>query len=208
MVQPRPNEKQRNAGRLVRISGGVLKGKKIGIRKLFTAKNSVAELRPTAAKVREALFDILKNNIAGVSFLDLYAGSGAVGFEALSRGASTICFVESDQQRAKAIQDIIEKAGLADRMSSCREQVIGFLNRAERSGIFFDIIFADPPYASEEITDTVSFIDKSRMLRDGGDLIVEHASKKSLDNSGLVTLHPVKTYRYGDTMLTRYRKVI
>ena len=192
----------------MRISGGALKGKKIGIRKLFSAKNCVVELRPTSAKVREALFDILRADITGVSFLDLYAGSGAVGFEALSRGAGKICFVENDQQRAKAIQDSIEKAGLGDSMSLCREQVIGFLSRAERSGIFFDIIFADPPYVSEEITDTISFIDKSRVLRDGGDLIVEHASKKNLDSSGLLTLHPVKTYRYGDTMLTRYRKVI
>jgi 16S rRNA (guanine(966)-N(2))-methyltransferase RsmD len=190
----------------MRISAGALKGKKIGTRKIFTTKSGAAELRPTSSKVREALFDILRNEITGASFLDLYAGSGAVGFEALSRGARKACFVENDQQRARAIQEVVRKTGLEDKTSVYQEPVMGFLGRADRSGMLFDIIFVDPPYASEEILEALSFIDKGHLLQDGGHIITEHASKKPPDDSGLTTLHRIKSYRYGDTMLTRYRK--
>ncbi|MBA4371658.1 MAG: 16S rRNA (guanine(966)-N(2))-methyltransferase RsmD [Thermodesulfovibrio sp.] len=192
----------------MRISAGTLKGKKIGTRKLFTAGSGTVELRPTSAKVREALFDILRSDITGASFLDLYAGSGAVGFEALSRGAGKTCFVENDQQRTRAIQELIRKADLGNTAAAYQDPVMGFLDRADRSIMVFDLIFADPPYASAEINDVLSFIDNSRLLQEGGSVIIEHASKKPLDASGLTTLRLIKSYRYGDTMLTRYRKVI
>lgn len=191
----------------MRISAGALKGKKIGTRKIFTSKSGAADLRPTSSKVREALFDILRGEIPGAAFLDLYAGSGAVGIEALSRGAKKTCFVENDKQRAKTLQDFVNKAGLDDKTSVYQEPVMGFLSRADKSGMIFDIIFADPPYASEEISEVLSFIDKGRLLRDDGYVIIEHASKKPPDNVSLLTLSLIKTYRYGDTMLTRYRKV-
>ena len=191
----------------MRISAGALKGKQIGTRKIFQAKSGAAELRPTSSKVREALFDILRNEIPGALFLDLYAGSGAVGFEALSRGAKKAYFVESDQPRARAIQEVVRKTCLEDRTSVSQEPVMGFLGRADRAGMLFDIIFADPPYASEKVGEALSFIDKGHLLSDVGHLIIEHASKKPLGDSGLMTLRLIKTYRYGDTMLTRYRKV-
>lgn len=191
----------------MRISAGALKGKQIGTRKLFTAKSGAVELRPTSAKVREALFDILRDDITGASFLDLYAGSGAVGCEALSRGATKAVFVENDRQRAKTILEFVNKAGLDDRASVYQEPVMGFLSRADKSAMRFDIVFADPPYAAEEIAEVLSFIDRGRLLQDGGSVVVEHASKKPLDDSTMKTLRLIKTYRYGDTMLTRYRKV-
>ncbi|MGC2061640.1 MAG: 16S rRNA (guanine(966)-N(2))-methyltransferase RsmD [Thermodesulfovibrionales bacterium] len=191
----------------MRIAAGALKGKKIGTRKIFSARSGAAELRPTSSKVREALFDILRNDISDASFLDLYAGSGAVGFEALSRGAKKACFVENDQQRFRAIQEVVGRIGFGDKICVYQEQAILFLSRADRSGMLFGIIFADPPYASEDIREVLSSIDKGRLLQDGGHVIIEHASKKPLDDSGLITLHLIKTYRYGDTMLTRYRKV-
>lgn len=192
----------------MRISAGALKGKKIGTRKIFTAKSGGAELRPTSSKVREALFDILGPEIIGASFLDLYAGSGAIGFEALSRGAEKAVFVESDRQRAKAIQEIAGKTFPGNRTSVFQETVMGFLGRTGRSGMVFGIIFADPPYASEEIGDVLSFIDQGHLLQDGGCIIMEHATRKPLNESGLTTLRLIKSYRYGDTMLTRYRKVL
>jgi 16S rRNA (guanine(966)-N(2))-methyltransferase RsmD len=192
----------------MRISAGALKGKKIGTRKIFAVKSGATELRPTSSKVREALFDILRDDILGASFLDLYAGSGAVGFEALSRGAIKTAFVENDRQRAKAIQEIAVKTALGDRTSVYQEPVLGFLGRAERSGMLFGIIFADPPYASDEIGAALTLIDKGRLLQDNGHVIIEHASKKPLEGFTLTTLQLIKSYRYGDTMLTRFRKVI
>ncbi len=198
---------QGEAGPRMRISAGALKGKNIGSRKIFSSKNGTDELRPTSAKVREALFDILRNDISGAIFLDLYAGSGAVGFEALSRGAGRVSFVEEDQRRARAIQETINKAGLDKKASVPAMQVIAFLRQAERSGGQFDIIFADPPYATEELNEVMQLIDTTALLREGGTLVIEHASKRPPEDSGLGTLHLLKKYRYGDTMLTRYRKV-
>lgn len=191
----------------MRISGGVLKGRKIGARKIFSGKSESGELRPTSSKVREALFDILRNEIEGASFLDLYAGSGTVGFEAVSRGAGKACFVENDPRRSMVIKEIITKTGIGDQASIQSEPVTVFLRRAAMAGLQFDIIFADPPYASAEIIEVLSEIDAGSVLREGGSLVVEHSAKKTLDDSGMLTLRLIKNYRYGDTVLTRYRRV-
>jgi len=189
----------------VRISAGVLKGKKIGDRQTFSTTGPAGILRPTSAKVREALFDILRDEVTDSSFLDLYAGSGTVGFEALSRGAGKVCFVESDPDRSKGIAATIAKAGLGGRAALYVLPAAVFLQKADRSGTHFDIIFADPPYASEEVPDLIAAIDKGGCLEKGGTFIIEHASKRPLEDTG--TLRVRKKYRYGDTMLTRYRRV-
>jgi 16S rRNA (guanine966-N2)-methyltransferase len=188
----------------VRISSGGLKGRKIDSRKVFRGKNG-DELRPTSAKVREALFDILRNDVAGAVFLDLYAGTGAVGFEALSRGTEKAHMVESNPVRFYALNDAIDRMGLHGRAFSYREEALSFLARASSSGMSFDVIFADPPYASDEIGKILPFIDLNDVLKAGGCLVIEHPSKKIL-NFALRSLIMVKNYRYGDTSLTLYRK--
>jgi 16S rRNA (guanine966-N2)-methyltransferase len=188
----------------VRISSGGLKGRKIASRKAFRGKTG-DELRPTSAKVREALFDILRNDVAGAVFLDLYAGTGAVGFEALSRGAEKAYMVESNPVRFHALNDAIDQMGLQGRAFSYRDEALSFLAKASSSGISFDVIFADPPYASEEIGKILPFIDLRDVLKAGGCLVIEHSSKKSL-NFEPRSLKMVKNYRYGDTSLTLYRK--
>lgn len=191
----------------MRISAGALKGKKTGPRKSFTAPPGAVELRPTSSKVREALFDILRSDIPGALFLDLYAGTGTVGFEALSRGAQKASFVESDRLRTRALQDFIRKTELGSRAAVYQEQVLGFLDRTARAGLCFDIIFADPPYASAEFHALLACVEGSGLLHENGSLVIEHASRKPLDSPELTTLRLIKSYRYGDTMLTRYRKV-
>jgi 16S rRNA (guanine966-N2)-methyltransferase len=188
----------------VRISSGGLKGRKIGSRKAFRGKTR-DELRPTSAKVREALFDILRNDVAGAVFLDLYAGTGAVGFEALSRGAEKAYMVESNPVRFHALNDAIGHMGLYGRAFSSREEALSFLAKASSSGISFDLIFADPPYASDEIEKILPFIDLRDVLKTGGCLVIEHPAKKCLNFTPL-SLKMVKNYRYGDTSLTLYRK--
>jgi 16S rRNA (guanine966-N2)-methyltransferase len=188
----------------MRISSGGLKGRKIGSRKAFRGKTG-DELRPTPAKVREALFDILRNDVAGAAFLDLYAGTGAVGFEAISRGAEKAYMVESNPVRFHALNDAIDHMGLRGRAFPYRDEALSFLARASSSGISFDVIFADPPYASEEIGKILPFIDLRDVLKAGGCLVIEHPSKKTL-NFAPRCLKMVKNYRYGDTSLTLYRK--
>jgi len=189
----------------MRISGGQLKGRKVAPQKIFLKKDSDRRLRPTSSKVREAIFDILRNCIDGDAFLDLYAGTGAVGLEALSRGTSAVYFIEDDRIRSKTIGDFIKKAGIGDRAYVYREKAQDFLKRASRSGISFDIIFADPPYASDETERILPLIATHDVLRKGGCLIVEHSSRVTVPGD-FESLAFIKNYRYGDTMLTLYRK--
>ena len=96
---------------MVRISSGRLKGRKVVTSKKIFVSADRHELRPTSSKVREAIFNIVQTEIDHALFLDLYAGTGAVGLEALSRGAERVFFVENSQLRAKAIMDYIHKLG-------------------------------------------------------------------------------------------------
>jgi 16S rRNA (guanine966-N2)-methyltransferase len=188
----------------MRISGGSLRGRKIGIRKAFTGKRG-DELRPTSAKVREALFDILRQDIGNSSFLDLYAGTGTVGFEAISRGAAACCFVENSPVRFRTITEFIKKLGLEEKAEAHKTEALHFLEKAALSGMLFDIIFADPPYASKEMETILLFIDSHDILKERGCLVIEHSSKTTPVFQARSLRH-VKNYKYGDTMLSLYRK--
>jgi 16S rRNA (guanine966-N2)-methyltransferase len=189
----------------MRISGGQLKGRKVASQKYFSSKDVDTDLRPTSSKVREAIFDILRNVIHGSCFLDLYAGTGAVGFESISRGAASVYFVEENRVRSRMIKDFIKQIGLNGSAYVYGEKVQDFLKREDRSGISFDIIFADPPYASNEIEIILPLIDAGNLLRKGGCIMVEHSSRRDMPKD-LGALIRVKNYRYGDTMLTSYKK--
>ena len=186
----------------MRISGGTAKGRKVGTRKAFIGKGNSDELRPTASKVREAIFNIIGARIIESRFLDLYAGTGAVGIEALSREASQVVMVEDNAARVAIIKDLLEKFGFAGRATVVKNTVAAFLRKPSQAT--FDIIFLDPPYASDELKNVLPIIDKSNLLADDGIVIVEHSSKHILSNQ-FENLTLKKTYRYGDTALTLYR---
>ncbi|MDA8431384.1 MAG: 16S rRNA (guanine(966)-N(2))-methyltransferase RsmD [Nitrospiraceae bacterium] len=188
----------------MRISAGTLKGRKVGAGKVLKRVDR-GEIRPTSTKVREALFDILRNDISGSSFLDLYAGTGAVGFEALSRGASRVCFVESVRTVAEQIQSHIGQMELAGKAAVYAEEAERFLRRAGNTDTGFDIIFADPPYASKEADVILELLDAGGVLKDGGCLVVEAPSRNN-PREGLRSLRLIKKYRYGDTSLFLYGK--
>jgi 16S rRNA (guanine(966)-N(2))-methyltransferase RsmD len=191
----------------MRISAGHLKGRKVAFPRVFARKTGGAQLRPTSAKVREALFDIIRGEISGALFLDLYAGTGAVGFEALSQGADRIVFVETDQQHHLSIVQCIERLNLSAQATVHKERAIYYLKRNAGAGRPFDIIFADPPYASEETSDLIKLIDHTPVLREGGCLVIEHSSKIVLPvPEEIHSLRHIKDYRYGDSMLSLFRK--
>lgn len=190
---------------MVRISSGRLKGRKVATsRKIFTSSGG-DDLRPTSAKVREAIFDILRAETDHAFFLDLYAGTGAVGLEALSRGAEKVFFIEDNPVRARALVDYIRKVNLGDRAVVYQEKAETFLQRALKAGIEFDIIFADPPYASDEIDRVLPSIGQFNILKAEGCMLIEHSSKKNLPVC-LQNIKLIKNYKYGDTMITLYRK--
>ena len=150
----------------MRIVAGSLKG-----RQLELPKGSQA--RPTGDRAREAIFNILMPRIYGASVLDMFAGSGALGVEAISRGAQSCIFVELDRANAKALRQSLERFGV----SSQQGQVIGgdFRQVAPQlihEGKSFDLIFLDPPYAAGFYEEAFAFSEK--LLKPGGMVIAEH----------------------------------
>jgi 16S rRNA (guanine966-N2)-methyltransferase len=185
----------------MRISGGSAKGRKVGVRQAFASSGEGDELRPTSAKVREAIFNILAPVITDARFLDLFAGAGAVGLEALSRGARETVFVEKNAQRCALIKGLTDKFRFTERSMIMKSEVAEFLKKDYTK--YFDIIFIDPPYASDELEKALLLIDGADMLADGGLVLAEHASKKNL-SAPLKHLRVKKNYRYGDTALTLF----
>lgn len=190
----------------MKISGGSARGRKIGLKKSFLKKDEGDELRPTSAKVREALFDIIRKELPGSLFLDLYAGTGGVGIEALSRGAAKVVMVEANKLRVRMILHLLREFGLADRGRLLNQKAYDFAEREGDRRQQYDIIFLDPPYQSEEVTKMLSLIGRGEIIRQGGLVIAEHFFKTRLPESEGV-LKFVKAYEYGDTVLTVYKSV-
>lgn len=150
--------------------------------------------------MREALFDILGARVAGAAFLDLFAGTGAVGLEALSRGADKVVFVESDARAARLISSNVRDAGLPGRVAVIGSDVTRALERLSAAGESFSIAFLDPPYAAgaePEILDRTA-----AMVAAGGILIVEHGGRDATEIGAPAGLRAGRRYRYGDSRLS------
>jgi 16S rRNA (guanine966-N2)-methyltransferase len=188
----------------MRISGGLAKGRRTATKSLLKSSHGEV-LRPTSSKVREAIFDIIRDRIEGASFVDLYAGTGTVGLEALSRGADRAFFVEPNRLRAKTIKENAVKFSFSEKAIVIDSNAHKFLNWAYNENKKFDIFFLDPPYFSEEIINTLPVIGEKELLNDSGIVIAEHFFKKKLPET-VNDLKIIRSYRYGDTVLTIYMK--
>ena len=189
----------------MRISGGTAKGRNIGVRKAFSQRPEEDELRPTSAKVREAFFDIVRNPLAGATLLDLYAGTGAIGIEALSRGASKVVFVETNSLRIEIIRYLLSELTFRENAELVRMKAYDFLRKRNPRSVKYDIIFLDPPYYSEELATVIPLIGEGDVLTDKGLVVAEHFHKTMLP---VVSnrLRLARRYRYGDTVLSLYRQ--
>ncbi len=160
-------------------------------------------LRPTSDKVREALFSILTARIPGARFLDLFAGTGAIGIEALSRGAASVIFVESDQRALRILRKNLTGCDLMNRAEIRPVRTDVFVGKPEWWGGPFDIVFADPPYAALRELDVLWSAWTTGLVATAGVLVVEQESKTELptriDNAVLI-----RRYVYGDTALHLY----
>jgi len=161
-------------------------------------------LRPTTGKVREALFNILRDRIEDSRFLDLYAGTGAVGIEALYQGASYAVFVEADRNYAEYIHKILEKSGFSQRARIITEKALSFIAGAGLNNMTFDIIFLDPPYHTDEILYILPAIGVSCILKEEGLVVAEHFKKRQLPER-FDALQKITDYKYGDTILSFYK---
>lgn len=127
--------------------------------------------RPTADKVKESVFNIIQAHVSGSRVLDLFAGSGALGIEALSRGADHATFVEKDFGAMNIVKTNLENTRLSDKSSLIKGDALSFLKNTDER---FDIIFIDPPYASGLYEEVFSLISSRRLLSPEGIIISEH----------------------------------
>lgn len=176
----------------MRVIAGTAKGTKL-------KAPSGSSVRPTADRVKEALFSILGSRIIGADFIDFYAGSGAVGIEALSRGAESCTFVENSKKNILFIKDNLTKTKLENRSRVICADVKKALRRLEGEAVRGEIVFLDPPYLIPDLHLIVGPLLYSAVINDCGLIIVEHAwkNRKWLDKLPLT-----KQKKYGDTCLS------
>lgn len=176
----------------VRITGGDARGR------LVEAPDGL-EVRPTGAKVRQALFNILASRIAGAHFLDLFAGSGLMGLEALSRGAASLVAVEENRKMTRIIESNVKHLGYqAEVITADVRKAIPVLDERH-----FDIIFADPPYKSQLASTVVELTGKYQVMSNHGIMLVEHARSSSMP-SETEQLTLVDRRIYGQTAISFY----
>ena len=181
-----------------RMTGGVFRGLPLSVPKA---------VRPTEAKVRLAIFNILGDYTADARVLDVYAGSGALGIEALSRGAAFAAFIESDTEAILAIRDnlarlepdIVRSAYRIVHMEAERG-----LRELANSEPPFDIVLLDPPYQSEEGKNALNTVVECAILASAGIAILEHHQRTDVPVS-IGPLRRGKRHRYGDTVLSLYQ---
>ena len=178
----------------MRITGGEARGLR-----LLTPR--LSRVRPTSERVRGALFQLLGQAVADSLVLDLYAGTGALGMEALSRGAARADFVEQDRRLCDAIVRNLENVGFADCGHVYRarvEQALEFLKGP------YHLVLLDPPYDLQGLPQIVEALNRPGLLEESGMVVIEHSSRiASAERYGALRRGDLR--RYGDTSLSLYR---
>jgi 16S rRNA (guanine966-N2)-methyltransferase len=163
----KPTHQRGAAARQLRIIAGRWRGRR------WRFPDSA--LRPTPDRVRETLFNWLQNRVSGARCLDLFAGSGALGLEALSRGAASVVFIEQERSAARAITEQLAHWGAVGGSVACAD-ALQFLGRAPaEAGGPFDLVFLDPPYATDLLGAAAAALDARSWLAPDALIYVEHA---------------------------------
>ena len=186
----------------LQIIAGRHKGKKLHVVKS-------ALLRPTTGMVRERLFNICRTQIEGALFLDLFAGVGACGLEAFSRGAEKVIFVERERRHVEAIRTNIATLSAEESCEILSQDVFKACELLERRSVRFDIIFADPPYGDRDSSlsnEVLKLVDGGSLLREGGRLFLEDHQYASTYKEPLATLEKKKERYLGKICLREFIK--
>jgi len=163
-------------------------------------------IRPTSDKVRESLFEILKNRIAGANFLDLYCGSGAIGIEALSRGAGKAMFIDNNRNCVSILKRNLNKVGISQvAYHIYNKDCIDILRRGGFETRPYDIVFLDPPYHTDLAKNTLIGLSSCDILTPNVLIIAEVFKKESLPEK-LGIFEKIRSSKYGDTLLEFYNK--
>lgn len=182
----------------MRIIGGESRGRAIRL-------PGGCRIRPTADRIKEALFNIL-GPVAGKSFIDLFAGCGNIGLEALSRGVSRSVFVEKDLRLIKVIRENLGFLGFEGRAEVIAADVETGVRRLRKRAERFDILFADPPYEEGFLTEIESWLEGAELLTENGIIILQHSLREPLKQPLNQPLVVTDQRRYGDTLLSFLEK--
>ncbi len=183
----------------MRIIAGSAKG-----RKLYTPAGS--RIRPTSDRVKEALFNIVSGLLGSFSdcpVLDIFAGTGNLGIEALSRGAPRAVFIDSHRDSVALVKRNLELTGFLDRSRIICRDAQAALKNLDVSGESFRLVFIDPPYYGELLESVLAFLGTSRLLVDGSLVIAEHSTRETL-RADFGPLRRFDGRTYGDTALAFY----
>lgn len=161
--------------------------------------------RPTTDKVKEAIFSRIGPYFDGGQMLDLFAGSGAMSLEAISRGFDFSVLVDKDFKACRTIQDNIKALGVKDQCALYKQDVMAAVKRVADEHRQFDLIFMDPPYAKQKIVEILTLIDELDLLKKQGDVIAECAVEDELPLE-VGRLKQIKTATYGITRITYFKQ--
>jgi 16S rRNA (guanine(966)-N(2))-methyltransferase RsmD len=180
----------------LKIVSGTAKGHKLrGPKK--------AGIRPAAARVRKSLFEIL-GDLSGKKVLDLFAGTGSMGLESLSKGAAQAVFVDLDSHAVSLLFHNLKKTGFLDRAQILKMSALGAIARLHKKKLRFDVIFLDPPYDKSHIGVCMKKLLEKDILSDGGVLLCEHSPREIPPFLG--GLKKVDERKYGQTLVSFFRK--
>jgi 16S rRNA (guanine966-N2)-methyltransferase len=183
----------------LRVLGGKFRG-----RPLHSPKG--AQTRPTTSMLRKAVFDILQPWIVDANFLDLFAGSGAMAIEALSRGAKHASIVESHRDALRCIKTNLTALQLENQVTVYPFDVFDTFKKLEKKGEVFQVIYADPPYHKKSIyTDLLAYFDSSSLLAPGGTLFLESLHPSPFQPIDLQHLALIDQRRFSTSLLHQYR---
>ncbi|MBI9076501.1 MAG: 16S rRNA (guanine(966)-N(2))-methyltransferase RsmD [Desulfatibacillum sp.] len=181
----------------MRIIAGTLKG-----RKLQPIK--IPGIRPTSDKVREAIFSILHQRVNNANVADLFAGTGAMGMEAMSRGASQCVFVDDNPLALELISANLKTFGLDDNTQAIRWDAAKNLLCLKRTGLSFDLVFADPPYAMDAVQSTLDNLARANILNPEATVVFETAYNKNiLEKTDAFSRSDQR--KYGKTLVSFFR---
>jgi 16S rRNA (guanine966-N2)-methyltransferase len=181
----------------MKIIGGEAKG-----RKLFIPK--AATVRPTAERIKAAFFNIIQP-LNGESFLDLFAGTGNMGLEALSRGAVRSTFIENNQVLVHAMTRNIAACGFTDRSEILSSDFIHAVLKLKERSDSFDILFADPPYERGFVSQILEHLGSGALMAKEGLLGIQHSIREAIKDNKSGQLVLVDQRQYGDTILSFFR---
>ena len=180
----------------MRVIGGAAKGRKLRAPKGTT-------VRPTAGRVKESLFNILPRDFAGARVLDVFAGTGNLSIEPLSRGAASAVLIDASEQSGVIMRENLRRLGFAAQTEVWITPAARALKSLARRKQSFDCIFLDPPYDQGWVERSLEIIGRCSLLRDQGILVIEHSAREAAKGKhGSLQLHDQR--RYGDTRLSFY----